>query len=307
MWVCYGNFWLVIQTQALSIIYSTGLRTDLISGIGVTLHQGSLVICYLLDRIFCQLLRLLGKSWMRGHTSGPFTGPPFPQFHCSPLGAVPKKDGTHRIILDLSSPRGSAINEGIPVELFSVKYSSFDDAVEFVRSLGQCYMAKLDIKHAFRLCPVQQEQWPLLGYQWVGHYFVDTRLPFGSRSSPFIFNQFAEALLWILVQVTGIAFVVHYLDNFFLCNSSFEDCEHDMEQVKHIFSELGVPLAPEKIIGPSTVITYLGIEIDSTSQVLRLPPDKLAELNSLLHVWSGRKKCTKREVVVIDWVLVICM
>ena len=78
-------------------------------------------------------------------------------------------------------------------------------------------MAKLDIQHAFRLCPVRPEDWVHLGYCWLDKYFVDTRLPFGSRSSPFIFYQFAEALLWILVTVFGIPYVIHYLDDFLLC------------------------------------------------------------------------------------------
>ena len=58
------------------------------------------------------------KELSRGHTAGPFSQPPMSPFHCSPLGAVPKKDGTFRIILDLSSPRGSSINEGIPKDEF---------------------------------------------------------------------------------------------------------------------------------------------------------------------------------------------
>ena len=100
-----------------------------------------------------------------GHTSGPFSIPPLEPFHCLPLGAVPKKDGTYRIILDLSSPRGSSINEGISRDDFSVKYSSFDDAVTLIRSSGtSTFMAKIDIWHAFRLCPVRHEQWGLLGY-----------------------------------------------------------------------------------------------------------------------------------------------
>ena len=70
------------------------------------------------------------KELERGHTSGPFLSPPFDGFHCSPLGAVAKKDGSHRIIFDLSSPLGSSINEGISSTQYSVKYSSFDDAVE---------------------------------------------------------------------------------------------------------------------------------------------------------------------------------
>ena len=57
------------------------------------------------------------------------------------------------------------MNEGIPREEFSVRYSSFDEAVVLVRSFGKgAFMAKLDIKHAFRLCPVRVDQWSLLGF-----------------------------------------------------------------------------------------------------------------------------------------------
>jgi len=77
-------------------------------------------------------------------------------------------------------------------------------------------MAKVDIKHAFRLCPVHPADWPLLGYSWLNRFFFDTRLPFGSRSSPFIFNAFADALLWILVNKFGLSELIHYLDDFFI-------------------------------------------------------------------------------------------
>ena len=238
------------------------------------------------------------KEVSRGHTSGPFAEPPLTPFHCSPLGAVPKKDGTFRIILDLSSPRGQSVNEGISKEQFSVKYSSFDDAVSLVRSFGAyTFMAKLDIKHAFRLCPVRPDQWSLLGYCWDGQYFVDTRLPFGSRSSPFIFNAFADLLLWILVFVCAVPSIIHYLDDFFLCASSSEECQAHMDTMVSLFSELGVPLAVDKTVGPATSVTYLGIEIDSSNLSIRLPVDKFEELLSLLALWKGKKKCTKRELL----------
>ena len=98
------------------------------------------------------------KELIRGHSVGPFSTPPLPSFHCSPLGAVPKKDETMRIILDLSAPLGSSVNDGIPSEFFTVKYSSFDEAVSLVRDMGKgCFMAKVDIRHAFRLCPVHPD------------------------------------------------------------------------------------------------------------------------------------------------------
>ena len=197
----------------------------------------------------------------------------------------------------MSSPRGCLVNEGIPKDLFSVRYSSFDDAVDLVGVLAtSTFMAKLDIRHAFRLCPVRPDQWCLLGYCWDGRFFFDSRLPFGSRSSPFIFNTFADLLLWILVSVGGIQCIVHYLDDFFLCARSREECQAHMDNMVSLFSELGVPLADDKTVGPSQSVTYLGIEIDAASQVIRLPVEKYDDLMSKLVFWRQRKKCTKREL-----------
>lgn len=79
----------------------------------------------------------INKELVRGHTSGPFLQPPFFDTHCSPLGSDPKPDGSVRLILDLSSPRGDSVNEGISKEEFSCSYSSFDDAVQLVRHWGR--------------------------------------------------------------------------------------------------------------------------------------------------------------------------
>ena len=238
------------------------------------------------------------KELNRGHTIGPFDHPPLANFHCSPLGAAPKKDGTIRVILDLSSPLGYSVNDAIDRDDYSVSYSSFDDAVNLVRKLGpNCFMAKLDIKHAFRLCPVHPDDWHLLGYKWGERFYFDVVLPFGGRSSPFIFNTFADLLQWILVIIFLIINLLHYLDDFFTAERLIHDCLGNIDLIKDVFSQLGVPLAPDKLVGPSQVLTYLGIEIDSVNSQIRLPTNKLSELLSSLSVWKDRKKCTKKELL----------
>ena len=112
-----------------------------------------------------QVTAAITKELERGHTAGSFIHPPFENFRCSPLGAVPKKDGTHHLIIDLSSPNGLSINDFISKEDYSATFSKFDDVVSIVKSLGKsAIMAKLDIKHAFRLCPVSPVDWHLLGH-----------------------------------------------------------------------------------------------------------------------------------------------
>ena len=120
----------------------------------------------------------VAKEVSNGHTAGPFQTPPIPNLQCSPLGVVPKKDGTWRIIMDLSSPHGSSINDYISKEEFSLHYATFDQALSLVaRYRKDALMAKLDIKHAFRLCPVHLEDRELLGIHWQGQYYIDLRLP----------------------------------------------------------------------------------------------------------------------------------
>ena len=45
---------------------------------------------------------------------------------------------------------------------------------------------------------------------------------------------------------------------------------NNMQVTRALFNRLGVPLAPEKIVGPTTELTYLGIVIDTEKMELRL-------------------------------------
>ena len=57
--------------------------------------------------------------------------------HINPMGLVPKPHvNKFRLIVDLSHPRGFSVNDGIPPSLWSLRYSSVDDAVEIIRHLA---------------------------------------------------------------------------------------------------------------------------------------------------------------------------
>ena len=60
---------------------------------------------------------------------------------------------------------------------------------------------------------------------------------------------------------------------------------------------MDIPLAFDKLVGPTTTITFLGIEIDSVSKTIKLPPDKFADLITKLRLWKLKIKCTKRELL----------
>ena len=235
-----------------------------------------------------------------GHMAGPFLHQPLANFRTSPIGAVPKKNSTaFRMITDLSSPHGSSINDYITPEDSTVHFTSFDHAALMISRLGRhSLMAKVDVKSAFRICPVLQSDWNLLGIKFLDKFFVDLRLPFGLRSSVNRFTRISDTVLWILKHNYNLHNVIHYLDDFFLAAPPHSSlCNEQLQQTISIFQHLGIPLAPEKVVGPTTCITYLGIEIDSENLELRLPADKFSELLDLVHQWSNKKKCTKRDLL----------
>ena len=60
----------------------------------------------------------------------------------------------------------SSVNDFIDEKFTSVKYSSFDNAVNMVKKLGiGAKLAKMDIKSAFRLLPVYPGDFDLLGFK----------------------------------------------------------------------------------------------------------------------------------------------
>ena len=159
-------------------------------------------------------------------------------------------------------------------------------------------MGKIDIKHVFRICPVRQVDIELLGTFWQGIYFVELRLPFGLCSSVFIFNTFVDALAWILRNNYVIDMLTHYLDDFWIAGpANSTQCASNLYRIQDVFHKLGVPIAPDKLEGPTTCITCLGIEMDSVAQVICLPPPKFQELLLLLGDWTTKRKHTKRELL----------
>jgi hypothetical protein len=158
--------------------------------------------------------KTIQKELDMGWSAGPFHEPPFDTFVVNSIGIVDKKSGGHRMITDLSRPENE-VNHFISKEQFSLQYASIDNALAILQSLGpEAVMCKIDIKDAFRLIPVRKEDWPLLGYYWEGKYYFHKRLPFGLRSSPFHFSQFAGTLAWVTKDQAQTHNLIFYLDDF---------------------------------------------------------------------------------------------
>ena len=76
----------------------------------------------------------LEKEIQLGRIVGPFDNQPFPVFHTSPVGIIPKKvPGEFRLIHHLSFPEGRSSNSRIPKIASSVHYANINDAIRLAR------------------------------------------------------------------------------------------------------------------------------------------------------------------------------
>ena len=119
-----------------------------------------------------------------------------------------------------------------------------------------------------------------LGIQWQDKLHVDAALPFGLRSAPKIFTALADAVEWIAQDSIPVALPA------WTTSSLVELVIH--RSVLYVCKHLGVPLAEEKLEGPSDCLVFFGIVIDTVRGELRRPVQKLERLQSQLVEWRTK-------------------
>ena len=94
---------------------------------------------------------------------------------------------------------------------------------------------------------------------------MDCALPFGLRSAPKIFSAVADMIAWAL-HCAGVQYQLHYLDDFlFMAAPDMQEGQQLLDRASRTLQHLGVPVAFHKTEGPATVVTFLGILIDTQS------------------------------------------
>eukprot|EP00741_Cyanophora_paradoxa_P018753 tig00021094_g18102.t1 len=235
----------------------------------------------------------VAKERAAGRMAGPFPHPPFAPFVASPLGAVPKKRSNPpkwRRITDLSYPRfrGFSVNRGIDNAPLHYTSPSVADAIELIISLGRLtQLGKADVRDAFRLLPDPARPGAY-------DFYYDMALPFGGRSSHA--HSRTSVRPSTTPSVGGVLFLRYVDDILVLGRPGTAECARSMEALQAICSHLGIPLAAEKLEGPSFRLVFLGIELDTDAMEARLSAGRYEDLVSLLGSWEGKRHATRHDL-----------
>lgn len=220
--------------------------------------------------------------------------------HCvHAIGAISKKDGTYRPITDCRRPLGSSINNYMDSTCHTFKHKTLDLLCDQL-SRGD-FMCCTDIKAAYRSSSIFPEHRKFQGFKWTcvegrAAYYYDTRLSFGLKCAPFIFNEISDFIVQSMYR-RGYDKVVNYLDDYFCWGSTFfQECANTQNALIQLLGQLGFRIAWNKCSSPSTTCTYLGIEIDSRKMTMRLPREKMCRLMHELDFFKDRSRATLKQL-----------
>ena len=192
---------------------------------------------------------------------------------------IASKASKWRLIVDLLSPYRETVNDGIEYHLCCLDYLHLDEVTAHITKRGWGTMlAKMGIASAYRIVPGHLKDWPLLAIQWMGQFYLNTRLPFGRQSAPKFVTQHivavTNALQWVLVK-QGVSWVAHYLDNYITMGSQHLQPQPGCH-AGHMFETRG-PNSPRVCAGPVSSLVFLGFKLNTETLVVRLPAPMLGQ------------------------------
>lgn len=223
------------------------------------------------------------------------------------LGVAPKPDGGVRPITDCSRPVGSCINEKMSNIIEKFSYKSVEDVIQMLNPHD--FLSIVDIKSAYRTVAINPSHSTYQGLRWdLGDgpfYMVDHRLCFGLRCGPFYFSLISNFVQKILVETYDMR-IVQYLDDFCVIGGSYGECMYFQQKIISTLRYLGFAISWSKVTSPATVVTYLGIIIDSDRMELRLPDIKLEKLRAVLSSVEGKRFISKKKLEQLTGLLAHC-
>ncbi|SPC62850.1 uncharacterized protein UHOD_11824 [Ustilago sp. UG-2017b] len=216
---------------------------------------------------------------------------------CSPVGVVPKPHSDkRRTIYHLSHPRKPgtglpSINDSIHTFFVTIHYESLDAIMDFICEHPGTSLWKADLEDAFRHVIVAESDARLMDIHFDSRHYQECALAFGGRSSPFLFNLFAEFLHWLTAfalqtvspSSTSHSDVSHYLDNFFGASETTASPATPIQVLSLSAAALGVKLSHKKTVWETTKLEILGIELDSVAQTASITQQRRQRI---LHLCS---------------------
>ena len=236
-----------------------------------------------------------------GAILGPFEDHPF---HCHIYRFLTREklnSSNRRVILDLSFPVGKSVNDGVAKDkylntYFELNYSFVDTVVNSLKALGtETLLYKIDISHAFRHIRIDPGDLDLLGLKHE-QLFIDCTLLFSFRHGSVFFQRCTDAIQYILKHQFQFPYLFpyNYIDDLIYAGLPANIYESYTTLIK-VLQDLGLEISPSKLVPPTTRAICLGIETDMVNRTLKIPTEKLHEVQDICRIFTSKSKAAKNQ------------
>lgn len=241
----------------------------------------------------------IAKELSHKALAGPFKQQPFrPWTRQSPLMTRPKRDtDSRRVIVDLSFPQGSAVNDGINIKSIYGRDTSYTlptigDLTEKVKQIGpSAWIWKADLARAYRQLRVDPLDAPLLGLAFNNNIYLDLCPSFGCRSSSGACQRTSMAVCYLMAKKGW--FILAFLDDFAGVQSSKAEASQAYDDFLSLTTQLGLQLATDKCSPPSKCMQWLGYDINVKNMTVAIPEEKLLQVLDDCTQWAGKSKVSR--------------
>ena len=214
----------------------------------------------------------------------------------SSIFSRPKKDGTVRVILNLTK-----LNDF--VEYHKFKMDTFSTVVKMIKP--NCFMATIDLKLAYYLIPIDVKDKKYLKFMWNKKLMQYTVLPNGLSSAPRLFTKLMKPVLATLREHGHM--ISSYIDDIYIQGDSYEDCSQSLRETTELLTKLGFVINREKsMTTPDRVVKVLGFHINSIKMKITLTGEKIMAIITLCKNIRDAQFITIRFLAKVIGNLVAC-
>ena len=177
-----------------------------------------------------------------------------------PLICVPKRDGTHRIVVDFR--KLNALTQTDPYPMPSMQ--------DLINSIGSStFFTTIDLLHGFLQVPLDETSKLKTGFSTSTGHYVFNRMPFGLKSSPVTFVRLIDSVFkGILGKIVHV-----YIDDIIVTGNTIEEHLANLELVLERLRKANLKIKLSKCNFLKEKCVYLGHELSKDG--IKVTKDKI--------------------------------
>jgi len=167
------------------------------------------------------------------------------------------------------------------------------------------WLTTLDLKSGYYHLRIRDDHRDFLGVEWQGQFYRWKVAFLGLRP---LVRDFTSLLKPVMAHLAALGITAYvYIDDFLLVSESEGQAHEHLRVVLEVLRSAGFVENSTKRGAPAQVQKFLGLEIDTILQVIRIPDDKLADLIEALSVAGATKRGSARSLARLAGRVISCL